>query len=119
VHALPAAERILGGPAFVAALQQEIDAPLATRRLPVPPEAIVERVCAVGHIPPTVLQEGSRRPAVCRVREGIAYLVVAVEGYPAPRLVSVLGVRPPSIYKAAQRGREARENGTACGTGKQ
>ena len=38
---------------------------------------------------------------VCRAREGIAYLARDVGGYPAPRLVAVLGVRPPSISKAA------------------
>jgi REP element-mobilizing transposase RayT len=75
----------------------------------VPNHLHVERVCAVVHIAPTVLQEGSRRTTVCRAREGIAYLALEVEGYTAPRLVALLGVRPPSIHKAAQRGRERRE----------
>jgi hypothetical protein len=102
-------ERILGSSAFVATLQKEIEIAPATRRPPVPLEAIVERVCAAVRIAPTVLQEGSRRAAVCRAREGIAYLAIEVGGYPAPRLVALLGIRSPSIYKAAQRGREGRE----------
>jgi len=102
-------ERILGSSAFVATLHEEIEAPPAKRRRPVPLDAIVERVCAAVHIAPPVLQAGSRRAAVCRAREGIAYLGLEVEGYPAPRLVALLGVRPPFIHKAAQRGRAGRE----------
>ena len=101
-------ERVLGRSAFVAALQQDLAARPVERRPTVPLEAIVTRVCTALHIPPTALQEGSRRPVVCRAREGIAYLAVEVGGYPAPRLVPVLGVRPPSICKAAQRGRADR-----------
>jgi REP element-mobilizing transposase RayT len=101
-------ERVLGGPAFVEALQRDLAARPAARRPPVPLEAIVERVCAAVHLAPTALQAGSRRPVVCRAREGIAYLAIDVGGYPAPRLVAHLGVRPPSIHKAAQRGRADR-----------
>jgi hypothetical protein len=45
---------------------------------------------------------------VCREPEEIAYLALDVGGYPAPRLVALLGARPPSIQKAAQRGRADR-----------
>jgi hypothetical protein len=92
----------------VAALQQALAARPAARRPPVPLEALVTRVCAALHLAPTALQAGSRRPGVCRAREGIAYLALDVGGYPAPRLVAVLGVRLPSIHKAAQRGRADR-----------
>jgi REP element-mobilizing transposase RayT len=101
-------ERILGSSAFVATLHKEVAAPSATRRPAVPLDVIVRRVCAAVHLVPTALQEGSRRPVVCRAREGIAYLALEVLGYPAPRLVALLGVRPPSIHKAAQRGRADR-----------
>lgn len=101
-------ERILGSAAFVATLQQEVAARPAACRPPVPLDGIVERVCAAERLAPTALQAGSRRTVVCRAREGIAYLALDVGGYPAPRLVSVLGVRPPSIHKAAQRGRADR-----------
>jgi len=101
-------ERVLGSPAFVTALQRDLAARPAERRPIVPLDTLVRRVCAVGHLAPTALQAGSRRPGVCRAREGIAYLALDVLGYPAPRLVALLGVRPPSIHKAAQRGRANR-----------
>jgi hypothetical protein len=50
---------------------------------------------------------GGRQPAVCRAREGVAYLWVEVLGRSAPPLMAALGVRPPSIYRAAARGRAA------------
>jgi REP-associated tyrosine transposase len=101
-------ERVLGSTAFVTALQRDLAARPAERRPPVPLDALVSRVCAAVHLAPSALQEGSRRPGVCRAREGIAYLALEVGGYPAPRLVAFLGVRPPSIHKAAQRGRANR-----------
>ena len=101
-------ERILGSTAFVESLQRDLAGRPAVGRPTVPLEAIVTRVCAAVHIAPTALQEGSRRPVVCRAREGIAYLAIERAGYPAPRLVAALGVRPPSIHKAAQRGRADR-----------
>lgn len=101
-------ERILGSATFVATLQQDVAARSAKRRPTVPMDVIVERVCAAVAIAPTALQAGSRRAALCRAREGIAYLALDVAGYPAPGLVPRLGIRPPSIYKAAQRGRADR-----------
>jgi REP element-mobilizing transposase RayT len=101
-------ERVLGSPAFVEALQRELAARPTERRPTVSLATLVARVCATVHLPPTALQEGSRRTVVCRAREGIAYLALEVLGYPAPRLVALLGVRPPSIHRAAQRGRAER-----------
>ena len=101
-------ERVLGSTTFVEALQRESAARPEARRLTVPLDAIVTGVCAALHLAPMAMQEESRRPVVCRAREGIAYLAVEVGGYPTPRLVPVLGVRPPSIQKAAQRGRADR-----------
>ena len=90
------------------ALKREIASQHPDPRPPISLDTILQRVCTTLGIPPTALQEGSRRSSVCRAREGIAYLALEVGGYPGPRLVSRLGVRPPSIYKAAQRGRQAR-----------
>jgi len=45
--------------------------------------------------------------AVSRAREGIAYLWLEVLGQSGRLLASRVGVRPPSVYKAAQRGRAA------------
>lgn len=84
------------------------------RRPTVPLEAIVARVCAAMNLASAALQEGSRRGVVCRAREGLAYLALEGLGYPAPRLVAVLGVRPPSIHKAAQRGQADRAKGMVC-----
>ena len=115
---------LLGSPplcraAFVAALQRDLAARPTERRPTVPLGVLVTRVCVALHLAPTALQAGRRRPVVCRAREGIAYLGLDLGGYPAPRLVSVLGVRPPSIHKAAQRGRADRARwGRVWSTGK-
>jgi hypothetical protein len=98
-------ERVLSSSAVVATLQQDLAACPAEGRPPVPRDAIVVRVCAALTIPPTALHAGSRRAVVCRARAGIASLALDVVGYPAPRRVALLGVRPPSIHKAAHWGR--------------
>lgn len=102
-------ERVLGSSAFVEALQREVATQQAAIRRSVPIENILQHVCANTGVSPVALQQGSRRRAVCRAREGIAYLALEVGGYSGARLVSCLGVRLPAVHKAAQRGREARK----------
>ena len=65
---------------------------------------LVAAVCAANRCRRTALQEGSRRAAVARAREGIAYLALEVCGYAAPAVADSLGVRPSAVYRAAQRG---------------
>ena len=50
---------------------------------------------------------GGRTPRLTRAREGLAYCWIEGLGRPARLLAAVLGVRPQSVYLAAQRGREA------------
>lgn len=90
-------------------LQRESAGQRAGRVPALPLETIAHRVCAALAITPTALQAGSRRAVVCRAWDGIAYLGVEVMHYPAPRLASVLGGRPPSDHRPAQRDRAARE----------
>ncbi len=52
------------------------------------------------------LQAGSRRAAVTRARDRIAYLWVEVLGHPGRPLASVLGVRPQAGCQAVMRGRQ-------------
>jgi putative transposase len=102
-------ERILGSSAFVEACLREVEQQSARvgrqpkRRLPL--ETIVLRVCRAAGVPPEAPAGGGRLPAVSRAREGIAYLWLEVLGQPGRPLASRLGIRPASVYKAAQRGR--------------
>ncbi len=52
------------------------------------------------------LQAGSRRAAVTRARDEIAYLWVEVLGQPGRPLGSVLGVRPQAGCQAVMWGRQ-------------
>jgi chromosomal replication initiation ATPase DnaA len=69
-------------------------------------ERLVTAVCRHVGIPPVVLQAGSRRRDVARARDGIAYLWLEVWGQSGRAVAEALGVRPQSIYRAAQRGRK-------------
>ncbi len=108
-EAYQADERVLGSSAFIEELRQEVESgtPSPTRRLDA--TALVARVCEALRIDPAILSQGGRRPAVCRAREGIAYLAIERFGLPGVLLAAPLGVRPVSVYKAAQRGRADRE----------
>jgi len=101
-------ERILGSSAFVEAVRQDLQAasPPPSRRRPL--GDLIARVCAATGSQPSALRQGSRRPATARAREGIAYLALELEGYSGRAVAEALGVRPPSVYKAAARGRAAR-----------
>jgi len=101
-------ERILGSSAFVEEVRQDLlmASPPVVQRCPLPD--LISRVCAATGSHPSALRQGSRRPAIARAREGIAYLALEVEGYSGRAVAEALGVRPPSVYKAAGRGRVAR-----------
>jgi REP element-mobilizing transposase RayT len=107
-EAYQADERILGSSAFVEAVRQALQAasPPPARRRPL--AELIARVCAATGGHPGALRQGSRRPALARAREGIAYIAVEVEGYSGRAVAEALGVRPPSVYKAAARGSVAR-----------
>jgi REP element-mobilizing transposase RayT len=100
-------ERILGGSDFVEQVRRDLQAasPSPARQRPL--ADLVARVCAATGSHPRALGQGSRRVAVARAREGIAYLALEREGYPGRAVADMLGVHPASVYKAAQRGRAA------------
>lgn len=100
-------ERILGSSDFVEQVRRDLQkaSPPTARRRPL--ANLIARVCAATGCHPTALQQGSRRAAVARAREGIAYLALEIEGYTGRTVADVLGVNAPSIYRAAQRGRAA------------
>jgi putative transposase len=100
-------ERILGSSEFVARIQRTLK-PAATgsaARLTL--EALVARVCRRVGVPPAALAGGSRAARPTRAREGIAYCWIEGLGRPGRPLAPVLGIRPQSVYRAAQRGRAA------------
>lgn len=101
-------ERVLGSSAFVEQLRRTVeDAPRAgLRRLTL--DTLIARVCSYVGVSPVHLGAGSRRAAVSRARDGIAYLWVEVLGHPGRPLAPVLGVRPQAIYQAVARGGKAR-----------
>jgi hypothetical protein len=101
-------ERVLGSSEFVAQVRDEVEA--HQRHRPRAPflERVVTVVCEHVGIPLAVLQAGSRRRDVVRTRDGIAYLWLEVWGQSGRAIAETLGVRPQSIYRAAQRGRKER-----------
>jgi len=101
-------ERILGQAGFVEALRRRLVRAGGARRRPVPLAALVARVCAATGAHPTALRQGRRHGPAARAREGIAYLALEVAGYTGPVVADVVGVHPPSVYKAAQRGQADR-----------
>ena len=101
-------ERVLGSPAFVAALQRTADATAPARAPRVTLDTVITRVCRHLGLTPDALTGGGRRAAVQRARAGIAYLWVEVLGHPARPLAQSLGVSPQAVYQAVARGRETR-----------
>ena len=102
-------ERILGSAEFVEKVRGTLE---TTDQLPEhrqPLAALVAGVCAATGCHPTALQQGSRRARAARAREGLAYLALDVCGYTGSAVADLLGVRPSAVYRAAQRGRTARE----------
>ena len=102
-------ERVLGSAEFVEAVRGTLEAadPVPGRRCPL--ADLVAAVCAATACHPTALQQGSRRAAAARAREGLAYLALEVCGYTGSAVADLLGVRPSAVYRAAQRGRVTRE----------
>lgn len=99
-------ERILGSSDFVDALRQEVEALQRRPRKAMSLEGIIQAVSRSVSVEPDALQGSGRAPVVCRAREGIAYLWIDVFGQSGRKLAGVLGIRPPSVYRAAQRGRQ-------------
>ncbi len=101
-------ERVLGSREFVEHLRRRVEDPprAAPRRPPLDPR--VARVCRHVGIRPEQLRQGSRRSAVSRARDGIAYLWVEVLGHPGRPLAPILGIRPQAVYHAVGQGRHAR-----------
>jgi hypothetical protein len=100
-------ERILGGSEFVEHLRQQVEAQQSARPRGLSLARLCGTVCRQVGIAPTLLPGGTRRPAVSRAREGIAYLWVTRAGRAARPLAPVLGVSPQAVYAAAQRGQRA------------
>jgi putative transposase len=99
-------ERVLGSREFVERLRQTAEdrPPPGARALPL--ATLVTRVCRRVGIAAAQLPAGSRRAAVTRARDGIAYLWVEVLGRPGRPLAPTLGVRPQAVYQAVMRGRQ-------------
>jgi hypothetical protein len=94
-------ERVLGSSDFVEHLRQEVPQPAPARAPRSSLPDLVARVCRLARIPPEALTLGSRRAAVVRAREGMAYLAVDVCGHSGASLLSLLGVGAPSLCNAA------------------
>lgn len=101
-------ERVLGSSSFVEDLRRELEAPTGRAPARLSQAALVRKVCRTLGVRPESLPSGTRRSAVCRAREGIAYIWVELWGRSGRQLAPALGISPQSVYKAAQRGREAR-----------
>lgn len=101
-------ERILGSSGFVGDLLNEIEGQRRPTRGAPALDEIINRVCEATRLQPEALRGRGRTATVCRSREGVAYIWVEALGQSGRTLALALNVRPPSIYRAAQRGREAR-----------
>ncbi len=105
-------ERILGSPAFVAALREEVErtAQQRPRGRARPPDlaTLLRRVAAAAAIAPAALTGGGRTRALARARDGLAYLWVEVLGHSGRALAQALALHPVSVYRAARRGRAHR-----------
>ncbi len=106
-------ERVLGSTEFIEQWLAEIDLG-ADRAGRVPSRAIslerlIERVCRAEGGRVESISGGGRKAALCRAREGIAYLWVEYFGHSGRQLAPPLGVQPESIYRAARRGQDDAE----------
>lgn len=99
-------ERILGRGAFVERVRREVEISGGRVRRGLPLNTLIEKVCAAVGVSWEVLLSGSRQPAACRAREGIAYLWIETWGRSGRQLAPALGVRPQSAHAAAKRGRK-------------
>lgn len=99
-------ERVLGGSAFVTRLQREVETaqPGKSRGRAFTLPEVVERVCRAVGMRLEEVRGGGRRAALCRAREGVAYLWVEWLGHSGPPVAAMLGIRPPAVYPIARRG---------------
>jgi REP-associated tyrosine transposase len=106
-------ERILGGSEFVEQIRKEVegeeDRKARVRRVEITLEEVVEKVCQAEGVRPQAVAGGGRRPVLCRVREGVAYLWIEWLGRSGPLIARVLGVQPEAVYRIAQRGQQDAE----------
>jgi hypothetical protein len=104
-----AAARVPGSGAFGARRRRAVDAqgPATARGLPL--AALSDSGCRAAGFEPEARRGGERRPALSRARAGIAYRWIEAWGRSGRQLAPVLGVRPQSVYAAAQRGRGSRD----------
>jgi chromosomal replication initiation ATPase DnaA len=96
--------RVLGTGDFVERLWREANRPQQPQASRLSLTTILARVCRQTGITPEELAGGSRRPAVTRARNGIAYVWVGKLGHSGRRLAPVLGIAPQTVYRAAARG---------------
>ncbi len=106
-------ERVLGSGEFVEALYRQVEQGEAQRRalrrrLP-DLSTLIVRVAKASHLLPEALSGGGRSRAITHARDGLAYLWVEVLGGSARELARALQLRPYSVCRAVQRGREGRE----------
>ncbi len=106
-EAYAADERILGAPAFVEHLRQEVasQASAPPRRLAL--VTVLGAVAAAVGLPPDALASTGRAPRVARAREGVAYLWCRLAGQSGRVLAAALGVSHQAVYAAATRGERA------------
>ena len=106
-------ERVLGSTEFVEQLRTEIARGEAgagwTHKRAISLELLIEQVCQAEGVRVESISGGGRKAALCRVREGIAYLWVECLGHSGRQLARPLGVQPESIYRAARRGQHDAE----------
>jgi hypothetical protein len=96
-------ERVLGGPAFVEAVQAAaVPPPGPARRIPL--GRLVQAVAAAAHLAVEALAGGGRGRAVAR--EGLAYLWCRRAGQSGRALAATLGVSHQAVYAAATRGEQ-------------
>ena len=99
-------ERILGSSEFVEAIRYEADQQLAAPQRALSVDELIGRVCRALQVTRAHLQGRGRRPSISRARAGLAYLWIECLGQSGPALGRALGLRAPTLYEAALRGRQ-------------
>ena len=110
-------ERVLGQPAFLEALLRQVDDMQAStgRHRTVTLDRLIAVVCPDQQVTREAIRGTGRLPAVCRAREGLAYLWIEYLGRSGRQLAQAVGIRPESIYKGgAPQGTRARAMAAAA-----
>lgn len=106
-------ERVLGSGEFVETLYQQVEQQEAQRRAlrrRVPDlRTLIARVARASQLLPEAVTGGGRSRAITHARDGLAYLWVEVLGASGRELGRTLRIRPFTVCRAAQRGRQARK----------